>query len=151
MPPAENRYLIGQLAKLAGVKPDTVRFYERTGLLPRPTRTATGYRVYSDAVARQLQFVKKAQALGFSLDEIRRILNLRGGGKKTCDRVLAIAEATLEETERRLADLQTFRDDLKRTVAEWRKPSKKACAAEFCTLIESASTSVTGRRSSMMD
>ncbi len=85
--------LIGQVAKLAGVKSDTVRFYERTGLLPRPTRTAAGYRVYDEAATRQLRFVKKAQALGFSLDEIRRILNLRGGGRKTCDRVLAIAEA----------------------------------------------------------
>lgn len=143
--------LIGQIAKLAGVKPDTVRFYERTGLLPRPTRTAAGYRSYDDAATRQLRFVKKAQALGFSLDEIRRILTLRGGGKKTCDRVLAIAEATLDETERRLTDLQTFRDDLKRTVAAWRKPSKKACAAEFCALIESASTTVTGRRPLIME
>lgn len=136
---AKKPLLIGQVAKLAGVKPDTVRFYERTGLLPRPTRTAAGYRVYGDAAARQLRFVKKAQGLGFSLDEVRRILSLRGGGKKTCDRVLAIAEATLGDTERRLAELQTFRDDLKRTVTNWRKPSKRACAAEFCALIESSS------------
>ncbi len=142
--------LIGQIAKFAGVKSDTVRFYERTGLLPRPTRTAAGYRVYDEAATRQLRFVKKAQALGFSLDEIRRILNLRGGGRKTCDRVLAIAEATLEETERRLAELQTFRDDLKRTVATWRKPSKRACAAEFCALIESASHS-SGKRPSIIE
>ncbi len=107
--------LIGQIAKLAGVKSDTVRFYERTGLLARPTRTAAGHRVYSEAAARQLRFIKKAQGLGFSLDEVRRILSLRGGGKKTCDRVLAIAEATLDETERRLTELQKFRDDLKRT------------------------------------
>ena len=147
---AKKPLLIGQVAKLAGVKPDTVRFYERTGLLPRPTRTAAGYRVYGDAAARQLRFVKKAQGLGFSLDEVRRILSLRGGGKKTCDRVLAIAEATLGDTERRLAELQTFRDDLKRTVATWRKPSKRACAAEFCALIESASHS-SGKRPSIIE
>ncbi len=148
---AKKPLLIGQVAKLAGVKPDTVRFYERTGLLPRPTRTAAGYRVYGDAAARQLRFVKKAQGLGFSLDEVRRILSLRGGGKKTCDRVLAIAEATLEETERRLTDLQTFRDDLKRTVTTWRKPSKRACAAEFCALIESAAHSAAGKRPSIIE
>lgn len=142
--------LIGQIAKLAGVKSDTVRFYERTGLLPRPTRSASGYRVYDQAAARQLQFVKKAQALGFSLDEIRVILNLRGGGKKTCDRVLAIAEATLDETERRLSELQAFRDDLKRTVTTWRKPSKRACVSEFCALIESASATTGGKRPSMI-
>lgn len=147
---AKKPLLIGQVAKLAGVKPDTVRFYERTGLLPRPTRTAAGYRLYGDAAARQLRFVKKAQGLGFSLDEVRRILSLRGGGKKTCDRVLAIAEATLGDTERRLAELQTFRDDLKRTVTTWRKPSKRACAAEFCALIESASHS-SGKRPSIIE
>lgn len=143
--------LIGQLAKLAGVKADTVRFYERSGLLARPTRSAAGYRVYGNAAARQLRFIKKAQGLGFSLDEVRRILSLRGGGKKTCDRVLAIAEATLDETERRLTELQSFRDDLARTVATWRKPSKRACVSEFCALIESASSSPTGRRPSMID
>ena len=137
--------LIGQLAKAAGVKSDTVRFYERTGLLPRPTRTAAGYRVYDDAAARQLRFVKKAQGLGFSLDEIRRILSLRGGGKKTCERVLAIAEATLDETERRLRVLQAFRDGLKQTVASWQKPRKQACIAEFCALIESASSASSHR------
>ncbi len=147
---AKKPLLIGRVAKLAGVKSDTVRFYERTGLLPRPTRTAAGYRVYGDAAARQLRFVKKAQGLGFSLDEVRRILSLRGGGKKTCDRVLAIAEATLGDTERRLAELQTFRDDLKRTVATWRKPSKRACAAEFCALIETASHSA-GKRPSIIE
>lgn len=139
--------LIGQLAKSAGVKSDTVRFYERTGLLPRPSRSAAGYRVYDAAAARQLQFVKKAQALGFTLDEIRRILSLRGGGRKTCARVLAIAEATLEETERRLAELQSFRDDLKRTVTTWRKSTRQPCLSEFCALIESASSaSSPGRR-----
>lgn len=141
--------LIGELAKLAGVKSDTVRFYERTGLLPRPTRSASGYRVYDHAAARQLQFVKKAQTLGFSLDEIRRILSLRGGGKKTCARVLAIAEATLAETERRLAELQSFRDDLKRTVTTWRKPRKQACISEFCALIESASAASKRRPSAI--
>ena len=147
---SEKPLLIGQLAKLAGVKPDTVRFYERTGLLPRPTRSPSGYRVYDQAAARQLQFVKKAQTLGFSLDEIRRILSLQGGGQKTCERVLAIAEATLDDTERRLRDLQAFRDGLVRTVAKWRKQTKRACVSEFCALIESASPSASGRRVSIL-
>lgn len=148
---AKKPLLIGQIAKLAGVKSDTVRFYERTGLLPRPTRTAAGYRVYDEAAARQLRFVRKAQALGFSLDEIRRILSLRGGGKKTCDRVLAIAEATLDDTEHRLAELQHFRDDLERTVTSWRNRSNRACVAEFCALIESASPSAKKKSSSVLN
>jgi len=76
--PREKHYLIGQLAKLAGVKSDTVRFYERKGLLPRATRSATDYRIYDDAAVERLSFVRKAQALGFSLDEIGRILIVAG-------------------------------------------------------------------------
>lgn len=130
--------LIGQLAKSAGVKSDTVRFYERTGLLARPTRTAAGYRVYDDATLKQLRFIKKAQSLGFSLDEVRRILHLRGGSG-TCRAVLAIAEATLEETEVKLRELQSFHDALAANVRRWRKlPARKKCAAEFCDLIESS-------------
>ena len=103
---SERPLLIGQLAKLAGVKPDTVRFYERSGLLPKPARTASEYRLYDEATVNQLRFIKKAQSLGFSLDEVRRILCLRGQGSRTCRSVIAIAEATLEETEIKLRELQ---------------------------------------------
>src|SRR5438132_6400139 len=85
---SERPLLIGRLAKLAGVKSDTVRFYERSGLLPKPSRTASAYRVYDDAALKQLRFIKKAQSLGFSLDEVRRILHLRGQGGRTCRAVL---------------------------------------------------------------
>lgn len=147
---SDQPLLIGQLAKLVDVKTDTIRFYERSGLLPKPVRKASGYRTYDQAALKLVRFIRKAQSLGFSLDEIRRILRLRGGGEKTCDSVLAIAEATLEETERRLAELQIFRDDLKRTVASWKQPKKQACAAEFCALIESASPAQISRRPSML-
>ncbi|MGA8481778.1 MAG: MerR family transcriptional regulator [Chthoniobacterales bacterium] len=90
---------IGRLAKLAGVRPDTVRFYEHESLLPRPERSSAGYRIYDEAALKRLHFIKQAQPLGFSLDEIRRILSLRGRGKETCRCVIAMAEATLTETE----------------------------------------------------
>jgi len=133
--------LIGRLAKLAGVKPDSVRFYERSGLLPKPARTASGYRVYDEAALRRLLFIKKAQALGFSLDEVKRILNLRGQGRETCRCVIAIAEATLSETAEKLEELQSFHDALKKNVTRWRRlPSPSGrMAAEFCALIESTS------------
>jgi DNA-binding transcriptional MerR regulator len=108
----EKPLLIGRLAKLAGVKPDTIRFYERSGLLPKPSRTASGYRVYNDSALNQLRFIRKAQSLGFTLDEIRRIMSLRGQGKETCRCVIAIAEATLSETETKLNELREFRDKL---------------------------------------
>jgi DNA-binding transcriptional MerR regulator len=120
--------------------PNTVRFYERSGLLPRPSRAANGYRLYNQDTLRRLRFIKQAQALGFSLDEIRHILNLRGRGKETCRCVLAIAETTLTETEQKIYDLQRFRDALVDRLASWRKQagSRNHLAAEFCALIESA-------------
>jgi len=136
---SEKPLLIGQLATLAGVKPDTVRFYERRGLLPKPARTASEYRLYDEAALNQLRFIKKAQSLGFSLDEVRQILRLRGQGSRTCHSVLAIAEATLDETEIKLRELQKFRDALAANVKRWRKlPARRKCAAEFCDLIESS-------------
>ncbi len=137
---------IGQLAKQAGVKPDTVRFYEKEGLLAKPARTTAGYRVYDEAAVKQLRFIKQAQSLGFSLQEVKRILNLRGEGKTTCRCVLAIAEATLGETETKLKELQAFRDALKQHVEHWRTQSKAGSrmAAEFCSLIESSAEPQTG-------
>ena len=87
---------------------------------------------------KQLKFIKKAQSFGFSLDEIKRILSLQGRGKETCRRVIAMADATLVETEIKLKELQFFRDSLKKRIRTWKKVSKKrrAMGAEFCELIE---------------
>ena len=133
----EKPLLIGRLAKLSGVRPDTIRFYERIGLLPKPQRLASGYRIYDDAALKQVRFIRKAQSLGFSLDEIQRIMNLRGHGKETCRSVVAMAEATLSETQAKLKELQHFRDVLAHHLARWKQNSKSKARAEFCTLIES--------------
>lgn len=139
---SEDKFLIGQLAEQAGVKSDTIRFYERSGLLPKPERKASGYRVYDGAALKLVRFIKRAQALGFSLDEIKRILRLRGSGEETCRCVIAMAEATLAETEAKLTDMQSFVDALRKNLARWRKaPTKRAhIVADFCKLIEAHST-----------
>ena len=136
----KRQFLIGELAREAGVKSDTVRFYEKQSLLQEPTRTAAGYRTYDEAALKQLRFIKRAQSLGFSLQEIHRILNLRGEGKTTCRCVLGIAEATLSETEAKLKELEIFRDGLKKHVKQWRNQTQNGgeMAAEFCALIESS-------------
>jgi len=134
----EKPLLIGRLAKLLGVRPDTIRFYERSGLLPKPSRAASGYRVYNDAALNQVRFIRKARSLGFSLDEIRRIMNLRGHGKETCRSVIAMAEATLAETEAKLQELSKFKETLARNLKRWKKKTCGSIAAEFCALIESA-------------
>lgn len=134
--------LIGQLAKLAEVKSDSVRFYERSGLLPKPQRLASGYRAYDEAALRRLRFIKQAQSLGFSLDEIKRILRLRGEGSETCRCVIAIAEATLSETEEKLRELRQFHDRLKQAVTDWKRSAARhrQCHAEFCDLIEGSAS-----------
>lgn len=136
-----SEMLIGRLAKLAGVKSDTIRFYESRGLLPAAQRKVSGYRIYDEAALRRVRFIKRAQALGFTLDEIHRILNLRGQGEPTCRCVVAMAEATLAETESKLKEMQRFADGLRKNLARWRKASGsgKKMAAEFCTLIEATS------------
>lgn len=133
---SEKPLLIGQLAKLSGVKPDTIRFYERSGLLPKPSRMASGYRVYDEAALKQVRFIRKAQALGFSLDETRRIMSLRGQGKETCRCVIAMAEATLAETEIKLEELRQFKDTLTTNLRRWKRKKRGPIAAEFCALIE---------------
>ena len=134
----EKPLLIGRLAKLSGVKPDTIRFYERSGLLPKPSRTASGYRLYDDAALKQVRFIRKAQPLGFSLDEIRRIMSLRGQGKETCRCVISMAETTLAETETKLKELRKFKDTLATNLPRWKCKRTGPIAAEFCALIEVA-------------
>ena len=139
MPQEREGYRIGQLAKLADVGPDTVRFYERTGLLAKPKRNPNGYRSYGEAALAEIRFIRKAQSLGFSLDEIRRILGLRGRGQVMCRCVVAMAEATLSETEAKLKALQTFRDNLASNLTRWRKSAGRCLGtATFCALIESS-------------
>lgn len=135
-----EKLLIGQLAERAGIKRDSVRFYERCGLLPKPARSANGYRTYDEAAAAQLRFIKKAQSLGFSLAEIKRILRLRGRSD-CCRSVVAMAAATLEETERKLREMRRFSTALRKNLALWQRDLGKnpTCAAEFCRLIEQQS------------
>ena len=135
----EKPLLIGRLAKFSGVKPDTIRFYERSGLLPKPQRLASGYRAYDDAALKQVRFIRKAQSFGFSLDEIKRIMSLRGQGKETCRCVISMAEATLAETETKLEELRKFKDTLATNLTRWKRKRRGPIAAESCALIETAS------------
>lgn len=132
--------LIGALAKAAGVTPDSIRFYERQGLLPAPRRLPSGYRCYQNADIKRLSFIKQAQALGFSLDEVHRILALRARGQPACDCVMQMAEQTLRDSRVKLRDLQRFVDALDGRLRAWKsmKARKKNVAAEFCALIESS-------------
>ena len=100
---------IGKVARGAGLAIDTVRYYEREGLLQKPARTSSGYRQYSaDAVAR-LRFIRQAKELGFSLSEIRELLALKVAPGKSCADVRTHAEHKIADVDRRIASLKRVR------------------------------------------
>jgi len=101
-----------ELAARVGVKAETLRYYERRGLIDEPPRTAGGYRDYPDEAVDSLRFIKRAQELGFSLDEVEQLLELDNGGPDSCDAARALAEAHKADLETRIADLQRMRDSL---------------------------------------
>jgi MerR family copper efflux transcriptional regulator len=103
---------IGQVARRAGVGVETVRFYEREGLLEEPPRRASGYRQYSEQVVTRLRFIKRSQRLGFSLKEITELLQLRVDAQTSCEEVKLRTEAKLVEVEGKLVELQRMRHAL---------------------------------------
>ncbi len=103
---------IGQVARRAGVGVETVRFYEREGLLEEPARRASGYRQYAQEAVTQICFIKRAQRLGFSLKEVAELLALRVDGKTSCEQVKECAAAKLAEVERKIVELQRMRQAL---------------------------------------
>jgi MerR family copper efflux transcriptional regulator len=103
---------IGQVASLAGVGVETVRFYEREGLLEEPPRRASGYREYSPAVVKRIHFIKRAQQLGFSLKEILELLTLRVDGQTECSQAKERATTKLAEVEQKIVELQRMRQAL---------------------------------------
>ena len=103
---------IGQVAKRAGVNIETVRYYERQGLIPEPSRRASGYRQYSADFVKRIQFIKRAQTLGFSLKEITELLELRIEPDTACDEVRSRAEQKVESIEEKIQTLARMKQVL---------------------------------------
>jgi MerR family transcriptional regulator, copper efflux regulator len=131
---------IGELAREAGLNPQTLRYYERIGLLRPGARSAGGYRLYTAREARRLAFIRRAQRLGLSLTAIAEILAARDGGAAPCARVRALAEARVAQIDRQLAELRALREDLIGVAARAREV-EPACAggSEVCLAIEAGS------------
>ncbi|MBI0539720.1 MerR family transcriptional regulator [Roseomonas sp. KE2513] len=108
----ENSLNIGALAKATGTKVETIRWYERVGLLAAPARTAGNYRTYGEPHLGRLSFIRRARDLGFSLEQIRTLLDLAEDRERSCDAVDAIAREHLGEVDRKIADLQALRREL---------------------------------------
>lgn len=128
--------LIGSLARRAGVSPQAVRYYERLGLLSPAERTAAGYRRYGQTALEELTFIRNAQHVGFSLDEIKQVLDLGRSGTAPCSTVLALAEGHLVALDRQIQELMRLRDRLARAVSGWKDGGVPAdCASSLCGML----------------
>ncbi len=125
---------IGEVSRRSGVGVEALRFYEKSGLLDRPSRTYAGYRVYGEDVLERLAFIRQAQALGFSLEEVRRIVEDARKGQSPCDEVREIVRRRMGELDERLRELQKYRKELKQTLEEWDRVGH--APGHICGLIE---------------
>ena len=134
--------LIGEVARRTGFPPTTIRYYEEVGLLKKPSRAESGYRSYSSKTVDELLFVKKAQALGFNLDEIGEILKLSRAGHKPCERVLAISHRHLETIDTRIRELQKFKGYLAAEISKWDRQGTAVTCEGLCQFISDAAPEI---------
>lgn len=126
----------GELAQLAKVSTDTLRHYERKGVLARPRRLMNGYREYTAEALARVRLVKRALAVGFTLDELAQILKERQGGRAPCRRVRELAAAKLSELETRLGEMIATRDQLRAILDEWDARLTKTAPGQPAALLE---------------
>lgn len=132
-----------QVARQAGVNAQTLRYYERRGLLPEPRRSESGHRAYGPQAVRIVRFVKRAQELGFSLDDIEVLLHLAGGGPDSCASVRALAGDKIDELEAKIAHLVAMRDSLRSLMTTCDRPRTD----RECPLLHALDESTVDQRS----
>lgn len=111
-----------EVARQADVNTQTLRYYERRGLLPEPERSPSGYRTYTADAVRVVRFVKRAQALGFTLDDIEELLHLAAGGPASCEGAKSMARSRIADLEQRIQELVDMHDALSRLVDTCDRP-----------------------------
>ena len=131
-------FKIGEVAKQSGVSIETLRFYERRGLLGQPMRTNSGYRMYDHLIINRLSFIKRAQTLGFSLDEIAALIKIKSDGQSPCDEVRALVRNKIRDVNDHIKNLMSYRDELAANLKEWEKLGK--VDGHVCGLIERLET-----------
>src|SRR3990172_11807316 len=109
---------VGEVAKQAGVNLQTIHYYERRGLLPKPPRTGTNYRAYPEDAVLRVRFIKRAQEIGFTLKEIKQLLSLRAAPRTRCADVRERAEAKLQDIDDKVRTLQAMRKALTKLIGE---------------------------------
>jgi MerR family transcriptional regulator, copper efflux regulator len=126
--------LIGEVATKSGTSRKALRVYEAAGIIPKPRRTPSGYRLYDSAALDLVAFVRQAQRLGFTLEEIKEIISIRRSGRVPCPHVRDLVSRKATELDRTLADLKRVRHGLRALLRRW--PSQRASKALVCPHIE---------------
>jgi DNA-binding transcriptional MerR regulator len=135
-----NFLKIGELAKQTGVTVGTLRYYSDLGLLHPSLRGDNGYRYYSQDASSQVEFIKKAQALGFTLEEIKRFLDVRDRGEKPCSLVKSLLNEKIEQLEIQIKQMTLFKAELEEYRSAWENNSyAESNDQEVCPLISSVS------------
>lgn len=133
---AQQGWYIGTLAGRSGVPAKTIRYYEDVGLLGRPQRTDSGYRLYRPETADRLQFIKKAQNLGLRLEEIREVLDLADRGRCPCGHVQHLLKARLKELRQKIADLKLVESRVEKAIRSGCPPNFKPKGSAICPTIQ---------------
>lgn len=142
-----NGLSIGELARLAGVSTDSVRHYERKGVIAQAARAANGYRCYPQATLARVQLIRRALGVGFTLDELTRVLAKRDRGAAPCVEVRKLAAEKLADVELRLTELVALRDELRATLRRWDLRLRETKNGRPARLLENlASTAVPPRK-----
>lgn len=129
----------GELADLAGVSRDTLRHYERKGVLPRPLRGHNAYRQYPPEALQRVQLVRRALSVGFTLDELAKVLKVRDAGGAPCEEVRKLAAQKLLSVQDQLLELTKLRDDLQETLKDWDTRLAHRTNGKRANLLESLS------------
>lgn len=127
----------GALAKLVEVSPDTIRHYERIGVLPKSSRTPVGYRIYGPDAVERVRIVRRALQLGFSLPELGEIFRLHDRGDIPCGKVLDLTEEKLSSVQQEIKKLQQTEDYLKQILRDWRRRMTQTAAGSRASLLHS--------------
>ena len=124
---AETALTIGEVARATGTQAETIRYYERIGLLPAPPRTVAGYRIYGRSDVNRLAFVKRSRDLGFTIEQVRVLLALAQEGDRNCKEVDAIARRHLTDVEGKIGDLQRLAKELRHLIGQCQGGSISQC------------------------
>jgi len=135
----------GQLARLTGVSTDTLRHYERLGLLPLPQRTAGNYREYPPTSPQRVELIRRALTIGFSLAELKTILAVRDKGGAPCRRVRSSLRSKLQDLEQQIRNLVSLRAEMNRLSREWDKRLRRTKPGQAARLLESVPPRVGGK------